>query len=429
MHHFAHMRLLDEQIDIEDGYLIVSEGEIQEVGAWSDLSPEQQTEPSWEDLSGHWLTPGFCNSHTHVAMSFMRDVAHDQPQMIESLFFPVEKELTAEDISIFSYPSIAASVQSGVTSFVDHYYHIEAVGEALTHVGARGFLAETLADLGGAMPSRKPLDQVLQAQQWSQDPKQLQRFLLGPHAMNTVSRDYAEEISQRSSDNGTPIHMHLAQSQLENEFCKKQHQATAVEVAEQTGLLSERTLAVHLIKANKDDQLKLKKTGTFVGLCPTSQILYEHLAPINEFQDSGLKGLLGTDCAASHDSMDILSELRTLYLLHRHEQKNLSAKQILATVWSGPAQWLKLPIGALKPKHFADFVIFKPDLSSTPSYSPLTHLIMSLSSRHVSQVVVAGETIYKKGQGLCKIDEQEQRDRFYTQLKTKNLLAKIQKHL
>lgn len=386
---FKNISLLDSKQFIEKAAIVVKGRKIVFSGTEKEI-PEEFMCLQWQDGKGQWVTPGFINGHTHVAMSFMREQAHDHLNMIEEVFFPIEKKLSEEDVYQLSFPSLLAGLQSGVTTFVDHYYHIAGIEKALTDLGLRGFVAETLADLGGAKPARLKLSDVAPEKDWSSSSHQLVRRILGPHAMDTVSNEYMQEISAYSQEYNIPIHMHLSQTKKEYETCVKQRGLSPVETAHSCNALSDKTLAVHLISSQKEDREILQKQNTFVGLCPSSQVLYEHIAPIAEFQRLDLKGILGTDCSGSHDSMDIMQELRFLYLMYRKQGLKVSAKEVLKTVWDHPAEWLGFNAGSLKAGSAADLIFFQRDFSCEPHIDPQLHLIMTMSSRHIQSVMING---------------------------------------
>lgn len=403
---FKNISLLDAESFTKNGALVIQGNKIIYAGEDSLIPAAIKNNTAWSDGHGQWVTPGFINSHTHVAMSFMRDLAHDKPNMIEDFFFPIEKKLNAEDIYHFSFPSLVSGLKSGVTSFIDHYYHIEGVERALTELGARGFVAETLADLGGAKPLRlKNIESVVSPTSWSNSATQLIRRILGPHAMDTVSMDYMKEISEFSKQYQIPIHMHLSQTKNELKACLSKYKKTPVAVAQECNVLNEKTLAVHLITASDSDLKILQQSKVYTGLCPTSQILYEHIAPLKAFHQHSLKGVLGTDCAASHDSMDIMAEIKTLYLNYRQQGVSISPREVLKTVWNNPATWLSAPIGQLKKGFFADLVFFKRGLECEPMHDPHTQFIATLSSRHVEKVIVNGKTILEQKE-IINLNEQ-----------------------
>lgn len=393
---FRNISLLDAHQFTENAALVFDQSSILFAGPEQQLPEHFKKSVAFLDLNKAWVTPGLINSHTHVAMSFMRDLAHSVDSMITNLFFPRESALTPLDVEKWSRPSIEGSLASGVTTFIDHYYFSNAVGKALKHYKVRGFIAETLADTGGAKPHTHKLEELVAPQNWRWQKDQLVQSILGPHASDTSSGEYLKKIAQYANQYSIPVHMHLSQTLSERSLILAREKITPVYWVKNLGLLTNRTLAVHLVSADQNDLLALKQQGTYVGLCPSSQVIYEKLAPLKDFHELGLVGALGTDCAASHDSMDLLQELRFLYLSQKGSGFAPDAKEVLKTVWDNPASWLGFPGGKLKENHVSDFCIFRRDLSCEPMQNAHLNFIMSMSSRHLEQSFVSGASVFKR---------------------------------
>ena len=389
--HFKNIALLDAHTFSEATDLIVENGIIVAKG----LAPNRaQGATVYDGKNRIWATPGFINSHTHCALSFLREQAILHPNMIEEVFFKAESQLTPNDVERNARSGLLACLLSGTTTVCDHYYHISGVEKAVRKLGMRAFLAETLADLGGAKPERSDPNHFLDSEDYPNTKHQLVRRVLGPHAANTVSDDYLLEIKKISENRETPVHMHLSQTLAERDQLLARTSLSPVQHLNQLGLLGQQLQAVHLVSADEADIKTLVDTKTFVGLSPSSQILYEKLAPIGSFFQQRIRGNLGTDCAASNDSMDILAELKILYLLLKDRGYPQSAKELLKCVWDHPAAWLQTPeLGSLKEGSFADLLFFELDESSDPIHDPHHHLIMTLTSRHLKHVLIDGKFV------------------------------------
>lgn len=383
---------LDSRGDLHVEALVVSGGKIAALGSLEELKA-QHPEAIWWDCRGYVLHPGFINGHTHVAMSFMREMAHVSQNMLEDVFFPLESRLTPELIEILSYPSLVMGMKSGVSCFVDHYYHIESVGRALEAFGVRGVIAETLNDSGGAMPGPERLKVAKELlERWPFSERI--RPALGPHAMDTVSDKLAHKALEVQRHYGLPLHMHLSQTQVERERVQKACGLTPVERAQQLGLLGPQTLAVHLLSAEGSDWSILRDEGVFGGVCPSSQILYEHLVDLKSLEGEPVPAVLGTDCAASHDSMDLWAELRTYHLLRRQAlQTPVSAELTLKAVWDHPAQWMGQKLGKLEVGYEADLGFTELTWELAPVHDLRVHFLLSLGSRNFKHLMVAGKWV------------------------------------
>jgi 5-methylthioadenosine/S-adenosylhomocysteine deaminase len=337
------------------------------------------------------------NAHTHAAMGFFRGLGHGHTNMIETFLFPTEKSLLADLIEPLSWSYLMSGLLSGVTCFADHYYFVRGVGQALEKLGLRGVLGETVADLGGAFPDpaaeergRKFLDT------WSFSDRI--KATVAPHATDTVSEPLLRRLVALAHQHDLPIHLHLSQTSGERSRVMQREKLSPVQFADKCGALGAKTLAVHLISADAADIKILKERGVTVGYCPASQLIYEKLAPIEEIRRQELPVALGTDCAASNDSGDLLAELRLAQFLDLRwdrERAEKSLPRAICQVTSTPAKVLGLEntCGQLKAGLAADIVFLEKTLDQLPTTDLNAILNYSANSSHVRHVMVDGNWV------------------------------------
>lgn len=385
---------------VNDGAVWVRRGLIAAIGP----SPEVRAKaPTALVVNGAGFTaiPGLINAHVHSAMSFFRDLGHGQDEMIERFFFPAEKALTPELIEPLAYSYLYAGLRSGVTCFGDHYYFVAGVGRALDRLGLRGVIGETVADLGGAFPGRQGWEdwrRTIDAWPFSSRV----RPAIAPHATDTVSEPLLTELATFARQRQLPLHMHLSQTIGERQRVMGRARCSPVEYARRCGALSAATLAVHLVTIDEDDARTLQTSGVTAGLCPASQILYESLAPMALIARSGIPVALGTDCAASNDTADMLAEMRLTALLAQDRgvlPAQRSPAAILRMATSNGARGLGLGevAGSLSVGKAADMVFLAPDLATLPQPRPDVNVVFSMSQRQVRHVMVDGRFVLYDG--------------------------------
>jgi 5-methylthioadenosine/S-adenosylhomocysteine deaminase len=346
------------------------------------------------DASHSVVMPGMFNAHSHVAMGFFRGLGHGKTNMIESFLFPAEKNLRSSHLEPLSYSYIYDGLRSGVTSFIDHYYFSQGIGKAFERLGVRAWIGETVADLGGAFPGRESWDRARALIEGSSFGP-LISHMVAPHAADTVSFALLKECAAYAHANNLPLHMHLSQTQGEHSRVMARDGMSPVTYAAKAGALTASSLIVHLTSANHDDLAIIKKSGATIGYCPTSTILYDKLAPIKDFCELGIPLALGSDCAASNDSADILQDMKFAGLLAKDRQipqQYLSPDHLLAMATTIPAALVgrSTDLGTLEPGKLADLVILKQSLSSYPAQEPLANVIYSMGSRDVTHVMING---------------------------------------
>jgi 5-methylthioadenosine/S-adenosylhomocysteine deaminase len=381
---------------IENGALVISNGKITDLGPTENIQ-SRYSHLTFFDLESAAILPGMINSHTHVSMGFFRGLGRGKTNMIESFLFPAEKNLTADLVAPLSYSYILDGLRAGITTFVDHYYFSSGVAKALETFRVRGWVGETIADLGGAFPGQGSWDRATSLMEKSNYSSRI-GFCVAPHAADTVSSALLKKCAEYAKSNHLTLHMHLSQSDGERQRVKARDSLTPIEAAEKAGALGERSLVVHLTSADDQDLRRIKNSGATIGYCPTSTVLYDRLANIKLINELDIPLAIGTDCAASNDSADCLAELKIAALLARHSavpEEKLSADHLLSMVTTLPAKVLgaEKRLGTLEKGKAADLCILPIRLSALPCDNLLENIIYSMGSRDISHVMVDGKWV------------------------------------
>jgi 5-methylthioadenosine/S-adenosylhomocysteine deaminase len=391
--------------------LLIEDGLIKERGLSQNLE-EKYPDVLFMDATGYLAMPGLVDGHTHVAMSFLRDLAHGQDDLIESVFFPAEKSLNEKLVECLAYSSLLSALQSGTTCILDHYYFSEGVGRALEKLGMRGAIGETVSDLGGPFAGLKT---------WQRAQKQIENWkfsdrikpVIAPHAMDTVSPELMKELAAYARKASLPLHYHLAQTKKERDRVFEKHQKTPVQLAFDCEALGEDSLVVHCLSVDEQDLESIKKSGAFIGFCPSSQVIYEHLAPIDQFTEKQIPFLLGSDCAASNDSFDLFKELKVaaLFAQDRLKNKDIDLSDLfIRSVFTNPSRYLEKfwLLGQIKKNHEADISFLKLSSSQLPINRIDTNVIYSQSAKQVEHVMVNGKwVLWNREPAQMELDELE----------------------
>jgi 5-methylthioadenosine/S-adenosylhomocysteine deaminase len=190
--------------------------------------------------------------------------------------------------------------------------------------------------------------------------------------------------------------MHLSQTKGELERTLKRTGKRPVEWADKQGLLSQNTLAVHLVSVDDSDISILEKSGCLGVVCPSSQIIYESLAPISKLKSSKMKLSVATDCAASNDAADLISEIKFSSLMDKEfGSSSIDHSYWFNSVTSHPAKALGLEdtIGKISDGMAADFVFYRQSLETLPISNLVPNLIFSQSSSNVEHVMIDGQFV------------------------------------
>ncbi|MCH9692006.1 MAG: TRZ/ATZ family hydrolase [Gammaproteobacteria bacterium] len=363
------------------------------------------------------LIPGLVNTHTHGAMSLLRGYADDLPLMewLQQQIWPAEKRwLSAEFVADGSRLAMAEMLRSGTTTFSDQYFFPEAIVSAARDVGIRAQIAFPVLDASNAWAHNADaaLEKGLALRDTYRSHERIS-LAFAPHAPYTVGDTTLKKIATYAAELQMPIQIHLHETQNEVTQAIAETNMRPTERLQKLGLLTPQTLCVHMTVANATDIKLLQQSGAHVSHCPKSNLkLASGFCPVVQMQEAGINVALGTDGAASNNSLDLFAEANIAALLAKAttgDASALPAHQALAmaTICGARALGLEQHIGSLEAGKNADLAAIKLDaLEQQPLHNPLSQLIYTASGPNISDVWVAGRRLLKN-RILQTLNEQE----------------------
>ncbi|MBT9557953.1 MAG: amidohydrolase family protein [Myxococcales bacterium] len=283
------------------------------------LTPSEPSEVvEVEDLGGAILAPAFVDAHTHLALHALRGGAGPQESrwnLVEDFFYRFEHGLTHDEVRAFARVGAMEALTHGTGLVFDHYFHGDAIAEALTDVGLTGVVAPTVQDLGG--PFEAEFEAGLEATVRLDTRAWRQRGIgaaLGPHAMDTVSPALWRRVTDIAARRRMPVHVHVAQSidEVRRVFARTGRSPVAELIHQGVLDAAPRTMLIHGIYAPTEDLASLVGKKVDLGVCPHSAWVFGHPARVDEWERHGLSWFVGSDCAASNDALDVRGELRAI---------------------------------------------------------------------------------------------------------------------
>ena len=352
------------------------------------------------DATGKIVMPGLINTHTHVAMSLLRGISDDVPLMewLEQHIWPIEGKMGYQEVYDGARLGILEMLMGGTTTFVDMYPYEEAVAEAAESAGIR------------ALVSPCPMD--FRMEHFENDWRQVQRrfsdsplvtMWMGPHAIYTLSGEHLQRSISLSKELGVGSHVHLAETQTEQDNCMAQHGVSPTEYLEKEGLFSTKTLAAHCVVMSDNDIEILARNGVSVAHNPQSNMkLASGIAPVKKMLDAGVNVARGTDGASSNNDLDMWEEMRTASLLQKVATMDPCAIPAytalkMATVNGAKAIGREGELGVLEAGAFADILMInidKPHLY--PHTNLISELIYSTKAQDVDTVIINGRIVVKE---------------------------------
>ncbi len=390
---------------IHDGSIAVLGSQIVAIGRSIDLDTQF---PSAQRINakGKVALPGLINCHTHIPMSLQKSLTLAVPEGLYRVMWPVEKNLTPEDVYIGALAGGAEALKSGTTTVVDHYFHIEETARATTSLGLRGVLGHTIMSRLGPITGEAELEKGIDfVRQWkNRDPLVIP--WLAPHASDTVAKDWLLRLRRVASEEGVGLHLHLAQSPRERSYIEELYGMGCVEYLEDIGFLGKDVFAAHCIFIKDNEIDILAKHGAHPLYCPMGHSLGGHPARAWEMIQRGAGVLLATDCVTGNNVMDLTGELRIAGAAQKQmtgDSKAMPSSKILemVTVEAAEAIGMAGKLGCLAQGYLADLILLDFDsLSTAPNYSLLDNIVYCCTGRDAHTVIVNGRIVVQDHQLL-----------------------------
>lgn len=327
---------------IDNAAIIVSQGIIQQVGTYPDLSSTFSGEII--DLGDATVVPGLINAHSHLELAHLRGKCPSGQgfvtwveDLLRQPIFDLDpnalKEASSElkrtgtwmigDIATRFAKEMAGMLEASGLFFV---VFCEAIGETVprkTFIPSGDFEAGLISVAG--------------------------------HSLYTTHVDVLRAAKAETVEKGLPFSLHLAEHDDEVAIMAGEPSAfldllqgrgrlldfeppkkRPVQQAADLALLDQTTLAVHCVKVTDEDIETVRQSDATVCLCPRSnEFIGVGRAPWEKWFASGTPLCLGTDSLASNDDLDLWNE--AVYLKN-HFNGELTLEDLVAMMTRNPAK-------------------------------------------------------------------------------------------
>jgi 5-methylthioadenosine/S-adenosylhomocysteine deaminase len=387
--------------------ILVNENKITAVGKTGSLivSPDAEV----IDAAGLMAVPGFMNTHAHTPMVLFRNLAEDvsQKEWFNDYIWPMESNLTEEDVYWGMLLGMAEMIENGVTSVADHYFNVDHIARAVESAGMRANLVWAVFGHQG----EKKLDETVDfINRWQGGADGRITTWLGPHAPYTTSPEFLKLSAQKAAKNNVGIHIHVSETANQVALSLKEFGITPVKMLKETGVLDVPTILGHCLYPQDDDFDLLASAPTGVAQAPRTYLKHgSGLAPIQKYLELGIPVGLATDGAASNNTMDIMEQMRLLAMFVKASDPTvMPLDQVVDIAFRGSAKVLKQEgkLGELKAGMLADITLIRQDgLHMTPRANPLAALVYCARATDVETVLCDGKVLLRNKK-LLTIDKE-----------------------
>lgn len=375
------------------------------------------------DAAGQYVMPGNICAHTHFYGAFARGMAipgdplKDFPDILNRLWWKLDKALTLEDVRYSALVCLVDAVKHGTTTLFDHHASpnaidgsLKVIADAVNEAGVRACLCYEVTDRDGPERAKQGISENLsfiKSQMANPSPRLASTF--GLHASLSLS-DATLEDCRSAYDGG--FHIHVAEHEADEYDSLKKSGTRVVDRLSKFGVPGARTIAAHCVHIDSREAELLCNTRTWVTHQPRSNMNNAvGAADVEGLLRLGVKVCLGNDGFSNA----MWEEWKAAYLLHKVAHRDprraggdtvaqmaIANNADLASVFFPQA-----PIGIVAPGAVADlmFVDYHPITPLTTGNLPW-HIIFGFESSMVTTTICAGKVLMKDRK-LLFLDEAE----------------------
>ena len=353
------------------------------------------------------MIPGLINTHTHLSMTLFRGYADDLElrDWLEKKIWPLEAKLTGEMCYQGALLGCLEMTRTGTTCFVDMYFHMEDVAEAVDEAGLRGILSPGIIDKPDKVGTEHERNATLKFLDFvHQLHNPLISFAVGPHAPYTCGPEtllWARDLAEKED---ALVNIHIAETRGEQAQFEKDGNGREAEYLDKIGFLNNRVLAAHSVWLTKTEVNLFGKRGVRVSHSPVSNMKLASggTAPVPEMWDAGVPVGLGTDGPASNNGLDMFDTMKMTALVHKNSRWDptiMNAQRVLdmATIDGARCIGRERDLGSIEVGKQADLVLL--DLRD-PNLIPIhrsdtviSDLVYSANGQNVDTTIVDGKPL------------------------------------
>ena len=404
---FKDITYIDENFNtVEHAYIGTKNGVIDYIST---------EKPDWGygevyDGQGKVLIPGFVNNHCHAAMGLMRGYGEGLPlhRWLEEKIFPFESKWDENSIYWAGLLGMAEMIACGTTSFSDMYF-FDAVAEKVVRESGIKCNFDNPPICFDGTPLKKqsyfpPVDEMVKKFGHSRG-----RFVeeFGLHAEYTSTEPLVKEVAAYAKENGVRLHIHMDETKLEHENCKKNRGMTTAQYFEKCGIFENNVNLAHCVWVEDGDiEILAKYPNVSVTHCPSSNMkLGSGFAPIRKMLERGITVGLGTD-GFNNSFFEVMRGAWMIHKAYEQDPQVMPADVVFKMATSMGAKAVGFDeVGSLEVGKLADVIVVDAD-TSTPinKHNVYDQIVLYRNPCDVKHVMCDGKWLKWEGK-LTTLDK------------------------
>src|SRR5574341_314952 len=240
-----------------DHAIYISGDQIHEVGPTSKL---EKLYPKAKKLNAHGqiVMPGGICAHTHFYGAFARGMAipgsapKDFPEILEKLWWPLDKSLLEEDIRYSALICLVDAIKHGTTTLIDHHASpnaidgsLDIIAEAADKSGLRAVLCYEVTDRDGPEKAAAGIkENVRFMKRLATNPHPRLAGTFGLHASLTLS-GATLQACRAAAPEEAGFHIHVAEHEADEYDSLNKSNMRVVDRLQNHEILGPKTTAAH----------------------------------------------------------------------------------------------------------------------------------------------------------------------------------------
>ena len=406
-----------------EGALVISEGKVVQIGYYKDIR-QKYPEVLCENYSGKLILPGFIDTHIHYPqMEILGSLGYRLMDWLNGFAYPAETFF--KDSAHAGYVAelfVQELFRNGTTSCaVFSTVHKEAVNALFKEASRQNMCMITGRVWMNRNGDPSLMDSIHEAyeesceliENWHNKGRNL--YAITPRFAVSCDRDSLKMLGDMHSKfPDTCVQTHLSENEHEIKMIRSLFPEAAdyLEVYENAGLVTNRTVFAHGIHLSDSELNRLAKAGATIAHCPTSNLfLGSGLFDLKRTHETGVNVSIATDIGGG-TSFSLFRTLDEAYKIQQLQNYVLKPFEAFYRITLGAARALHLDhrIGNFDTGKDADFVVLDYAVTTPQKLrvefldrqqrldieSLLFGLQITGDDRNVDSTFVMGEKVYER---------------------------------
>jgi cytosine/adenosine deaminase-related metal-dependent hydrolase len=330
----------------------------------------------YEEIDGkdHMVLPNFVCGHTHIYSAFARGWStsfnpKNFQDILDQLWWKLDGHLDLEMIHSSGIVFAVDFLKNGVTTLIDHHASgvdiigsLEELKKAVCEIAhLRGIFAFETSD-------RFPIDLAIKENETfiRKNRSPFVHGLFGLHASMSLSEATLKKVKIHLGD--APIHIHVGESELDQQDSLKKYHERIIHRLDRHGLLNKNSIIAHAIDVTDDELDLIKKRECVIAVNFTSNMNNSvGVPPIHRFIEKGIKVIVGNDGI----SQAMTPEYLYLYYATHLKDKTPTAfglgdlQQMINDTYQYASDILGVQLGKIEQSYASDLLMI-PYIAPTP---------------------------------------------------------------